>query len=297
MSIGATAPGAECARALCSLLGRLCVQSKRAYQQPFVFPGWPEQVERSQWFTSPELISVYGTPEWVRLTLQQQQLVSFFEAVNFFSANVHGEAALMQGITSRLYRPAHEEATPYLHHMLDEENKHSIYFSEFCRRYAGKVYSDRMINLGTDPDDAADFLFHARVMIFEDVVDGFNKTMAVDERLNPVARWINENHHREERRHLAFGRHRVKELYAEGLERWSTETLSDIQASLLGYLRALWLPLYNPEVLVDAGVRDPYVLAGRAYRSAHARAQRERLSRRSVGFLVREGMLIERPEL
>ena len=297
MSIGTAVPSVECTRGLCSLLGRLCVQSKRDYQQPFTFPGWPDSIERAQWFTSPELISIHGTPEWADLTVQQQQLLSFYEAVNFFSANVHGEAALMQGITSRLYQPAHQEATPYLHHMLDEENKHSIYFSEFCRRYAGKIYSDRMINLGTDPEDAADFLFHARVMIFEDVVDGFNKTMATDQRLNPVVRWINENHHREERRHLAFGRHRVKELFAQGQQRWSPANIDDIRASLSGYLRALWLPLYNPEVLVDAGLPDPYLLAGRAYRSPAARAQRERLSRRSVGFLVRAGILAQRPEL
>ena len=291
------APRPDCARGLCSLLGRLCVQSVRDYQQPFIFPGWPEEMDRRQWFTSPELISLYGTPEWAELSEEQQQLVSFFEAVNFFSANVHGEAALMQGITARLYKPAHEQASPYLHHMLDEENKHSAYFSEFCRRYAGRIYADRMITLGSDPEDATDFLFHARVMIFEDVVDGFNKTMAADQRLDPTARWINDNHHREERRHLAFGRHRVRELFAEGGNRWSPDTLEQVQTALVAYLRALWTPLYNPEVYLDAGLHDPYLLAGRAYRSTYARAQRERLSRRSVGFLVRAGILPERPEL
>jgi len=297
MASGAASATVGCNRGLCTLLGRLCVQSVREYQPPFVFTGWPEDVDRRQWFTSPELISLRGLDIWDDLSPEQQRLVSFWEAVNFFSANIHGEAVLMQGIVSRMYGPDNADVTPYLHHMLDEENKHSVYFARFCLRYAGKVYPDRMLSLGTDPDDAAEFLFYARVMIFEDVVDGFNKTMAQDDRLVPVARWINANHHREERRHLAFGRHQVRDGFAQAEQIWSAATLGEVRTLLAAYLRALWVPLYNPQVYADAGLPDPYRLAGRAYRSPFALALRERLSRRSVGFLVRSGILTERPEL
>lgn len=288
---------AGCSRGLCALFDSLCAQSVRSYEPPFEFPGWPQQIDKQQWFTSPELVSLNGTSAWERLDPDEQRLVSFWDAVNFFSANVHGEAALMEGIAARLYKPEHGVASPYMHHMLDEENKHSVYFSEFCVRYGGKIYADRMLNLGSDPEEGADFLFFARVMIFEDVVDSFNKTMAHDERLVPVVRWINENHHREERRHLAFGRARVRELFAEGVEKWSPAVLAEVRRLIAAYLIALWVPLYNPAVYVDAGLSDPYRLAREAHHSPYARAQRAALSRRSMGFLMRSNILLERPEL
>lgn len=297
MTIEATVGVPACGRSLCTLMDRLCQQSVRDYQRPFVFPGWPASVSRPAWFTTPELISLHGTSAFDALSIAQRQELSFWEAVNFFSANIHGEAALIRGIADRLYRPGNEAATPYLHHMLDEENKHSSYFAEFCRRYAGKVYPDRMIALGTDPAPAADFLFHARVMIFEDVVDGFNKQLAADRTLDPTARWINAHHHREERRHLAFGRHRVGELFAAGRRDWPAQTLAEVRDALVAYLRALWLPLYNPQVFDDACLPDPARLAALAYRSDASRALRARMARRSVGFLVRSGILTERPDL
>ena len=51
--------------------------------------------------------------------------------------------------------------------MLDEENKHSVYFGGFCQRYA-KVYRSRHVPMGSQPDrDVADLLFFANVLLFE----------------------------------------------------------------------------------------------------------------------------------
>lgn len=299
--VGIQLPGSDlpagCRRGLCQLFDSLCAQSIRDYTPPFVFPGWPDEVGRTQWFTTPDLVSLRGAPVWDRLDPQQQQLVSFWDAVNFFSANIHGESWLMQGISARLYKPAHDDASPYLHHMLDEENKHSIYFSEFCLRYAGKIYPNRMLGMGTDPAEAADLLFFTRVMIFEDVVDSFNRLMAQDQQLNPTARWIHDNHHREERRHLAFGRVKVRDLFAEGARAWPESLLEAVRVAIAAYLRALWVPMYNPAVYLDAGVDDPYRAATEAHQSQYARDLRARLSRRSVGFLLKNNILLERPQL
>ncbi len=291
-----TSDPVPCRQTLCALFDSLCSQSVRNYRRSHDFPGWPDDLDRNQWFTSPELVSLDGTAVWSALGEPQRRLVSFWEAVNFYSANIHGEAALMQGIAARLYAPGHRAATPYLHHMLDEENKHSVWFAEFCRRYAGRIYPDRTVSLGNDPAEAGELLFFVRVMLFEDVVDGFNAAMARDGRLAPVARWINANHHDDERRHLAFGRLRVRELFADGRGGWSDAVLAEVRASIVAYLRALWVPLYNPAVYADAGLPDPYGLAEQAYRSPQSRARRANLSRRSVGFLLRHHILDERPQ-
>ena len=50
----------------------------------------------------------------------------------------------MQGLAGRLYRKDLADVADYLHHFLDEENKHSIFFGGFCRRYA-RVYRTRQV--------------------------------------------------------------------------------------------------------------------------------------------------------
>src|SRR6266705_194388 len=59
--------------------------------------------------------------------------------------NIHGEKALVEGLARKLYEREKREISPYLHHFLDEENKHMVYFGEFCTRYAGKIYPDKKL--------------------------------------------------------------------------------------------------------------------------------------------------------
>ena len=168
---------------------------------------WPAKVDHQQWFFSPELISLEGTPEYDALDEAARQRLSFFEAVNFFSLNVHGERSLVEGIAGRLYRPGNEVISRYLHHFLEEENNHMTWFGGFCQRFAGKVYPTKKLVLAREYETgAADFLFFARAVVFEEIVDVYNRRMARDDRLNPLVREINAMHHAEEKRHLAFGR-------------------------------------------------------------------------------------------
>lgn len=277
---------------MAELVGRLCRQSVAEYAPGFSFRDWPEVMDRRQWFTTEAVVSLNGTELWRDLDEDTRKLVSFWEAVAFFSANIHGETSLMQGIAGRLNAPGHEDVTPYLHHMLDEENKHSVYFTEFCRRYGGRIYPDRMLTLAADPVESADFLFFARVYLFEDIIDCLNRVMAADDTVHPVARWINANHHQEERRHLAFGRNMVRRLWAEGQGVWSDAVREHAQGALVGFVNAMWKSLYNPQVYVDAGLPEPWALAAEAYATPYAQAQRAALSRRCINFLTRSGMVV-----
>ena len=44
--------------------------------------------------------------------------------------------------------------SPYLHHFLDEENKHMIYFGRFCTDYANKIYPDKKLVFPREHDGA-----------------------------------------------------------------------------------------------------------------------------------------------
>ena len=271
---------------------RLCASSRRAYQNPYEAIDWPDALERPGWCTSPELISLYATPAWDALGEEARRELSFWEAVNFYSLNLHGEKALMEGLARRLHQPGLEEVTGYLHHFLDEENKHSIWFGTFCRRYAGRVYPDRTVSFPRDHAPGEDdLLFFARVAIFEELVDRYNSAMGRDARLVPVARQINARHHAEETRHLVFGRHVVEHLWARHRRGWSDETVEGVRRHLAGYLVSTWRAYYNPDAYRDAGLAEPHALARQAWEHPATIEHRRTLSGKALGWLADLGVL------
>jgi P-aminobenzoate N-oxygenase AurF len=281
--------------ALSDTVRRLSQVSEHAYGNPYTALTWPASVNpEADWFSTPEYLSLYGTPEWDALAEESRKRLAFHEAANFYSLNIHGEKQLMAGLAERLYRKDMLEVADYLHHFLDEENKHSIYFGGFCTRYA-KVYRSRQFApvAADQPRDVADFLFFAKTMIFEEIVDDYNWTQARDERLHPVATFINRNHHIEEARHLIFGRELVTQLWRA--QDWDEAIVADVRATLAQFLTSSWREYYNPDVYADAGLADPWGVAERAWDGG--RDHRRAVSRKVLDFLTSTGVLLDEPDL
>lgn len=273
---------------------RLSELSLRDQRSAYDGIEWPEQVDRVQWFTSPELISLYGTPTWDTLTEDGRKQLSFWEAVNFCSLNLHGERALMQGLAARLYTGQAAEITDYLHHFLDEENKHSVWFGRFCTRYAGRVYPDRSVAFPRDyAEGEEDFLFFAKVAIFEEIVDRHNAMMATDDRLVPIARTINAKHHADETRHLAFGRTAVEHLWRTHAPSWTPSTVDGVRSHLTGYLTATWRDYYRAEAYRDAGITAPVAVVRAAWDDDVTRRHRVAMTTRCLTFFARADILTE----
>jgi P-aminobenzoate N-oxygenase AurF len=278
----------------------LAEKSRKAFYDPYTSLTFPDSVGiGEEWFTAPEFISMHGTESYDALNEQQQKTLSFYEAVNFFSLNIHGERMLLEGLAHRLYDAELRDVAKYLHHFLDEENKHMIYFATFCLRYAGKIYPDRKVIFPREYAPGEEhFLFFGRVMIFEEVVDYFNRHMGRDERLATVAREINRLHHADESRHLVFGRRIVKELFDHFRPAWSEATLEGVRTYLGDYFRVVWREYYNRDVYRDAGLEDSDGLARRLFEKDESRrAFRQRVAKSSVDYLLKIGVLTEEPKL
>lgn len=275
---------------------RLSAVSTRTYQNPYTAVEWPDHLDPdNDWFSTPEQLSLYGTSMWDSMDTTARKRLAFHEAANFYSVNIHGEKSLMAGLSNRLYRKDLLDVTDYLHHFLDEENKHSIYFGGFCTRYA-RVYPSRQIHMPvTRGRDIDDFLFFAKTMIFEEIADELNQIQARDERLHPVARFINDNHHREETRHLVFGREVTAALWQHCEPGWDTTTVEDVRGELGDFFTASWREYYNPDVYAAIGLGDPWQIAEDAWTSPAQRTRRAALSARCVGYLLTHQILIEEP--
>jgi hypothetical protein len=142
-----------------------------------------------------------------------------------------------------------------------------------------------------------DFLFFAMVLIFEEIVDVYNVMMSRDQRLVPLARQINLLHHRDEARHLVFGRQVVKDLFSRYSLRWSDETRRGIREYLKRFLVATWKEYYNPDVYRDSGFENPFEIQEMAFENANARAHRARISEGCVRYLLENNILDEEPVL
>ncbi|MGZ3768623.1 MAG: diiron oxygenase [Bdellovibrio sp.] len=275
----------------------LSAQSVKGFYSPYDLE-FPQDIEMNNWFIPPELISIFSTPEFQQLDEITQKKLSFYETINFFSINIHGEKSLVEGLTKKLYDFEQPEVTNYLHHFVDEENKHMYYFGTFCQKYAGKVYSDRKIVFPREyAEGEEEFLFYTKIFIFEELVDYYNITTAKDIDVHPLVREINRNHHVDESRHLAFGRVMLKELFDTYSSKWSPETLQNIRNYIQIYYKTTWREYYNPDIYKDAGLKEPYELSERAYESPAAKEHRAKASHASLQYLQKSGIIEEVFEL
>lgn len=278
---------------------RLTRASRKKFWDVYNHFTWPEALVEGAWLMPPELISIYGTAAWDALDEAQRKRLSLYEIGNFFSLVLQGERPLVQGLVDRLYSKKNsKEITEYLHHFVDEENKHMVMFGEFCNRYVGKVYPEKKIVLPREyAKGEEEVAFFCKVMVVEELGDYYNLAIEKDERVDPFVRDLNRMHHVDEARHLAFGRTYLVELFERYRAGWSDEQLASFQGWLVEYLRSSWGDYYNPTMYRDAGLADGYELRQMALAHPACAAQRAEASSKLVNYFIKYGLLVEAPAL
>ncbi len=292
------APSALRTESLSDLALRLSRASVSKFWNVYESIDWPEALDREHWFMPPELCSLHGSERFQQLDPAAQRSLSFFELVNFFSLTLHGERPLVQGLCNQMYSRQNPQITNYIHHFLDEENKHMVMFAAFCERYAGRVYPQKKLPLPKSfAPGEEDVTFFIKVLIVEELGDWYNVAIARDERVHPLARRLNSIHHRDEARHIIFGKRLLAELFARVAPQWSPETLGGMRAWLGNYLRASWSDFYNPSMYRDAGIADAYEAREAALAAPGTAEFRKRVSEKLVGYFLETGILEEVPAL
>ncbi|MFD0689917.1 diiron oxygenase [Actinomadura fibrosa] len=273
------------------VLGRLVEMSERDYYNPYRLFDWPDSLPDDAYWMTPELMAEHGTDVWDELPEPRRRALSKWQSINFYSLNVHGIRELLHEIVARIHTADFDVPSEYFHHIIGEENEHMWFFAAFCRRYGGKIYPPRSLRLAGPGIAGADhFLVFARLLVFEELVDVFNQRMAGDDRLHPTIRKVNEVHHQDESRHIAFGRQIVAMLHADLRERLGDGELAALEDYLKGYMRGSVASLCEPGAYRDAGIPEPYAVRRRVLASpAHAGYAR-RVLRRTESFMVNAGI-------
>lgn len=258
---------------------------------------WPDSLPDDAWYMSPELISLYGTDFYNSLSEAEQKKLSFTEICNFFSLVLQGERPLVQGLVHRLYLKSTEpEVSEYLHHFIDEENKHMVMFGMFLNRYLGKVYPEKKITIPREyAKGEEEVAFLVKALVVEELGEYYNVVMWHDDRIHPLVSEINRVHHYDESRHLAFGRARLAETFQAHSKNWNSEELIQFREWLVAYLKGSWGDYYNPTMYKDAGLNDGYEL--RQVAMAASSDHRNKASELLVSLFLSSGMLEEAPLL
>lgn len=279
---------------------RLSVMSRERFYDVYDRFQWPERLGSDFLAMSPEITTLSGTEVWSSLSDEQIRRLSICETGTLFSNTLNGERLLVAGLATQLYsRDVTPEITDYLHHFLDEENKHMIMFGLYCEKYVGRVYPDKKFSLPTQSPAPGEALirFYAMAMVVEAYGDYYNVRVMQDERCDPLVRDISRVHHQDEARHMAFDRAYLTELAAEHLPRWEAQTLERFQSWLAGFMRVNWVTYYNPAAYRDAGIEDPYEAQRIAMASPAQQELRHTVARNVTRFFLKIGLLAEEPEL
>ena len=159
------------------IIDRLVQRSVNEYYNPYQHFEWPPSIDEGDLWMSEPLISVYGTPIYENLDRPQKLCLAKWESVNFYSMNVHGIRELLLEVVNRVHVPGFEEPSRFFHHFIGEENEHMYFFAKFCTNYGGKIYPTKKIKIRENKDqDIENIIVFSRILIFEEIVDFYNKT-------------------------------------------------------------------------------------------------------------------------
>lgn len=274
------------------LLHRLCTLSMQDRSNIYTHFEWPQTLSTDQYWMSPGLTTLYGTEAWETLTETQRMALSQRESLHLYSLNVHGERDLLLDVMKRIHTPDFEPFSEYLHHFIGEENEHMWYFSRFCHLYGNGLYPDRRVATRVFDDPMVErFVVFARIEIFEEIVDFFNSKMGEDEHLPPIVRALNGAHHRDESRHVAFGRELVSSLHALLRRTQPLDTLLELETYLKRYMSSILQSFYNPAVYRDAALpQDSYALRRMLLTHPVRKLRHQEMLKRTVTAFVNEGI-------
>ncbi|GGK17550.1 diiron oxygenase [Salinarimonas ramus] len=235
---------------------RLVSLSKSKAYDPYERFDWPDSLALDRLWCDEDLLTTHGTAVHDRLSFEQKAALSKWEAVNFFSLNVHGIKGVMEFVSRCIYEERYDDISEYLHIFIAEENAHMWFFAAFCRRYARTIYPTPAFSTGDVQDRLeADLYMFASTLVFEEFVDFYNHKVGTNPDVADIVREINHQHHLDESRHVSFGREVVKDLYGEILSRdGSNETRERIARTIEGIIRYFISLMYNPQAYIDAGV-------------------------------------------
>jgi hypothetical protein len=269
---------------------RLLAASAKHSFDPDTELDWDTPFEEGRWFWPPELISLYDTPLWRRMSPEQRIELSRHEAASLCAIGVWFETILMQLLLRHTYDL--DPTSGHVRYALTEiadECRHSAMFVRAVKKMGTPTYRPSRLDLrlgrvlktaSTTPGS------FTGILLAEEILDWMQRLAFPDERVQPLVRGITRIHVVEEARHIRYAREELRRQMATA-PRWEIELTRLASAQTA---RVVARSLIGPEVYASVGL-DPVYAVELARTSPHRRDVMRQSAKRLMDFLDEIGLL------
>jgi len=176
---------------------RLLESSARHSFDPDKELDWDSPAEDGKWFWPPELVSLYDTPLWRRMSEEQRIALSRHEAASLASLGIWFEIILMQLLVRHIYdRPVTSDHVRYALTEIADECRHSMMFGRMIK-WSGapeypvpRGYHNLARVLKTVSTTPGSF---AATLLGEEILDWMQRLTFPDERVQPLVPGVTRN--------------------------------------------------------------------------------------------------------
>lgn len=233
---------------------RLLKSSAEKFYDPEVDIDWSAPLVEGLFYIPEQRISLYGTPLYESLTVEQRIELSKHELASIASVGLWFELLLMQMLVKVVYNtdPTSRHAQYALTEVADE-CRHSTMFARLVERIGCPAYGPirhthrlgkLLPTIGYGP------AMYGSILVAEEILDRLQREAMNDETVQPIVRMVNRIHVLEEARHVRFAREELLRGMSElrGFE-------LPYQKWLVGYVSMMITrTIINPAVYAAVGL-------------------------------------------
>jgi hypothetical protein len=215
---------------------------------------WDAPVEDGKWFWPPELLSLYDTPLWRKMSEEQRMDLARHEAASLASLGIWFEIILMQLLVRHIYdKSLTSNHVRYALTEIADECRHSMMFARMIKKGGAptyrvpRVYHNLARVLKTVSTTPGSF---AATLLGEEILDWMQRLTFPDERVQTIVRGVTRIHVVEEARHVRYAREELRRQMVSA-PRWERE-LTRISCGEAA--RVFATCFVNPQVYENVGL-------------------------------------------
>ncbi|MEU6991901.1 diiron oxygenase [Streptomyces sp. NPDC046465] len=251
---------------------------------------WDAPLEEGKWFWPPELVSLYDTPLWKRMSEEQRLDLARHEAASLTSLGIWFEIILMQLLVRHIYDKSVTSAhVRYALTEIADECRHSMMFARVIEKGGAPTYPVTRLThnlarvLKTVSTTPGSF---ACTLLGEEILDWMQRLTFPDERVQTLVRGVTRIHVVEEARHVRYAREELRRQMATA-PRWERE-LTRISCGEAA--RVFSIAFVNPQVYTNVGLDRREAMA-QVKASGHRREVMQTGAKRLTDFLDDIGVM------
>lgn len=199
---------------------RLIKASRKRSFDPDVDVDWERPLDPDLFYTQPQLVSLYETPLWDRMSHRQRVELSKHEVASVASFGIWSELMLMNILLKVAYRyPYDSEHGAHALTELADECRHSMMFGRMVRTFGLRTHRPHpLLFHGAKLAGGAPYEpmgMFAGTLVVEEFTDALQRLSLPDEEIQPLPRQVSRIHVIEEARHIKYAREELKRQVAK----------------------------------------------------------------------------------